>query len=85
MASTDFCYFAVYFMLLLSKVWVSRPTTFVTNSFLAGPAFLGGLWGNLGFPLILGLLSVILFLFPPLFSKEGVGCVNPFVLLDLYG
>ena len=43
MASTDFWYLAAYFALPMSKVWDSSPTTFVTNSFLAGAPFRAGL------------------------------------------
>ncbi len=42
-ASTVFWYLAVYFAFPMSKVWLSSPSTLVTNSFLVGPAFLAGL------------------------------------------
>ncbi len=78
MASTDFWYFATYFAFPMLKVWVSSPTTLVTNYFLAGPAFVGGPQGNLGFLSILGFFPVILILFPPLFSKKRWGLSQSF-------
>ena len=60
MASTDFWYFAAHFAFLMSKVCISSPTAFITNSFFVNAAFLAGVQRNLGCPLTLGFLSNIL-------------------------
>jgi hypothetical protein len=61
-----------------SKVWFSRPATLVTNSFLAGPAFLAELhWKFFLFPSTLGFrvsFSLTIFLF--LVFKWGIVLVR---------
>ena len=62
-------------------VWVSSPTTFVTNSFFASPTFLVGLWGNLVLPSTLDLLFNILIPYRSFFSKERGGSSQFFHLV----
>ncbi len=61
MASTVFLYLAAYLAFPMLKVWLSSPSTFVTNSFSVSPAALAGLLNFLA-PSILGLASDILLL-----------------------
>ena len=51
-----FLYLATYLAFPMTKVWLSSPSTFVTNSFLVSPAALAGLQ-NFFAPSILGLAS----------------------------